>query len=194
MSDRQHRFAPDTFHAARQSSRLGITSIEAWPAAGGGLLVGMAEAGLAGAAPLRTPVKTMFLRLGCGSEIQLILPYVVLDPQTRSCARVLIAHELFILEGSVFVSDAHAGHGFPISDLPSSVELGVRALGAAVRTLLVAAAAEKWNRAERECETIDSTVRSAHRSVRYSDLAVEAALSSLPHQLRLRCGRRIFIA
>lgn len=42
---------------------LGSASTETWPAAGGGLLVGIAAPELAGPVPLRMPLKTVLLRV-----------------------------------------------------------------------------------------------------------------------------------
>jgi hypothetical protein len=175
-------------------SRLGVASIEAWPAAGGGLLVGMAEPTFAGAAPVRTPVKTVFLRLDGSGEILLMIPYVTLEPETRACIRTVVSDELHIPEGSITVSDDRSGAGIRIVDLHPVAERSLQACAAAARALLLEAAAEAWRVSSDRCETASGLIRTAGRAIAYRDLAAEAALASIPNRLRLRCGRFVDMA
>jgi isoquinoline 1-oxidoreductase subunit beta len=192
MSDYARRFRSPRSLAAPCSARMGIASIEAWPAAGGGLLVGLAEPMLAGDAPLRAPVKTMFLRLDGSGEIRCILPYVTVDTEISACIRALIAEELSVTEASVTVNDAVSI--FRIPDLHPSVERSLQALAAATRALLITAAAENWDLPAPACEANGGEVRSAGRSIGYREIAADAALAAVPRALRLRCGRPVFIA
>src|ERR1700754_266797 len=83
-----------------------IAPVETWPAAGGGLLAGIAEPSLAGTAPHRATLKTVFLRVETSGRIELMLPYVRLDPEARRCARALVAQELAVPEGTIMLADA----------------------------------------------------------------------------------------
>jgi len=192
MSDLALRFTAYSSTATPIPAKMGIASIEAWPAVGGGLLVGLAEPMLAGGAPLRTPIKTAFLRLDGGGALCCMLPYVALEAETCACIRALVAEELAVPESSITVTDAVSD--FRILDLHPAVEQSLQALAATMRTLLIAAAAENWNRADRACEARNGAVWSAGRSVGYRDIAADAALTAVPRALRLRCGRSISIA
>src|SRR5690349_15117728 len=122
---------------------LGIASIEAWPAAGGGLLVGMAEPEFAGAAPLRRTVKTIFITVGGGRVMTLLLPYVSLETEAQRCISTLVAAELQVPEECITL-ECLEGERHRIVDLSTRAERGLQACAAVARTLLVAAAAELW--------------------------------------------------
>lgn len=188
------QFLTYTRSMAPAPSRLGIFSIEAWPAAGGGLLTGIAEPALAGTAPLRAPVKTVFLRLDAGGAVVCLIPYVGLEPEARSCAAALIAHELSVSETSLTIAGGGSDRGVVVADLHPTVERSLQALAAATRSLLVAAAAENWGLSARDCEAVDGEVHGPGRSVRYRDIAPEAALAAIPVRVTLRCGRGVRIA
>ncbi|MDQ7251078.1 hypothetical protein [Dongia sedimenti] len=192
MSELARRFTSRRSDMAPGASRMGIASIECWPAAGGGLLVGLADPMLAGDAPLRAPIKTVFLRLDGNGEIRCILPYVTVDAEPSACIRALIAEELAVSEGSVTVDDAASSYG--IVDLHPSVEHNLQVLAAATRALLIAAAADNWQIPALACEVQGGKVRSSGRAASYREIAVDAALAAVPRTLQLRCGRPVDIA
>ncbi len=73
--------------------QLGLASIESWPAAGGGLLVGIADrARRHGAAP--SAIKTLFLHLDRGATVKLVVPYADLEPEAAHCMVALAAAEV----------------------------------------------------------------------------------------------------
>ncbi|HVO02736.1 MAG TPA: hypothetical protein VMT54_11075 [Candidatus Cybelea sp.] len=175
-------------------SGLGVDSIEAWPAAGGGLLVGMAEPAFAGRAPLRPAVKTLFIRIDAGGAIALLLPYATLEEELGLCIRALVASELSLPESgiAILVSGDAVPRGFPaLVDLGPRVEHSVRACAAVARDLLMAAAAELWGLRVELCRAAEGSVfgRSRDQIARYGELAADAAICDVPSAVR-RCSDR----
>jgi len=158
-----------------------VAPVETWPAAGGGLLAGIAEPSLAGTAPHRTSVKTVFLRIETSGRIHLLLPYVRLDPEARRCARTLVAQALAVPEGDIFLADAGNGLHCPmIVDLGPAAERSLRSCAAAANELLRRAAAELWQTDIEDCMTAHGCVRAPGRAAAYGDLAADAALHEVP--------------
>jgi hypothetical protein len=194
MSDRTGCFKAYSAPREAAPSRLGVASIEAWPAAGGGLLVGIAEPAFAGAAPIRSAVKTVFLRLDGSGEIRLIIPYVALEAEARACARAVVSGELRIPEGAVTVSDDGIDARLRIVDLHPASERSLQACAAAARALLLEAAAEAWRVPSDRCDTANGVITACGRTIAYRNLVADAALCSMPARLTLRCGRLVEMA
>lgn len=171
---------------------LGIASIEAWPAAGGGLLVGMAEPAFAGTRPLRRTVKTVFLRIGAGSAITLILPYVSVESEARRCIRTLVAAELAMPEESIGV-DFPEGARDRIVDVGTQAERSLQACAAVTRTLLITAAAELWDVPNHRCRMSTGMIMGpeAAETIPISDIAADGALVGVPTSVRLLSGRKV---
>jgi len=169
---------------------LGLASIEAWPAAGGGLLVGMAEPEFAGAAPLRRTVKTIFIRVSAGSPTTLLLPYVSLEAEARRCIRALAATELGMPEECIALGSLEEDRDC-IIDLSTQAERSLQACAAVARTLLVMAAAELW------CVSVERSRISAGlilgpdsgQILQAADVAADAALVDIPESVRLQSGQ-----
>ena len=170
-------------------SGLGLESIEAWPAAGGGLLVGVAEAAFAGAAALRPAVKTLFIRVDDMDGIIVLLPYVTLENEARACVLTLVAEELSVPECNVEIRDA--GYGHPMVDIGRQAERSLQSCAAVVRTLLISAAAENWSLSPDLCHAAQGLVRGLDRTTGYGDVAADAALAVVPDLVRLRCGHHV---
>jgi len=177
---------------------FGAASIEAWPAAGGGLLVGAAEPAFAGTAPLRRAIKTIFLRIDSSEAAVLTLPYVVLEDEARGCMRALVAEELSLPEHRIEVRGADntastptAGHGarHRIVDIGPHAEHSLQACAAGARILLLSAAAETWGLPLALCRVAEGRVFAGDRTAGYGVIAADAALCRLPQSLRLRNGR-----
>ena len=172
-------------------------SIEAWPAAGGGLLLGMIVPPLAGAAPLCRKAKSLFIRIGTIGPVTVIIPYLRLEPEVLRCAAELVAAELDFPTEALAMDNPERGStsilGRCSADLGPTSELSLMLLAAVARTLLVLAAAELWNIAWYDCLAHNGlvTYTSAQRSASYAELAGEAALLALPGFIALRSGRRI---
>lgn len=194
MSDRLPRLHQRADPAGLSPQRLGPASTEAWPAAGGGLLIGMSTPGLAGMAPLRMPLKTIFLRIGSDGDNRLILPYARLEPEAGECARVLSEIELGVPEGFLAITDRTRGATVGIADLAPSVEESFRCCAAVARALLASAAANTWRIAMERCAPADRLIRSHVECGNVNALAADAALCRLPRRIELRCGRRIDLA
>lgn len=197
----------DLLRSARPSAKiadchagLGITSIEAWPAAGGGLLVGVAEPAFAGRAPSRRAIKTIFIRIDMVGMITLIAPYVTLEEEARYCLRALVAAELYVPENLICLDIRR--HGCPaeadirsesqcIVDIGPQAELTVEACAAVARVMLVCAAAEIWGLPTKLCHTAQGIVIGAmsDQVVRYSEIVAHAAWRKMPGSVQLRSGR-----
>lgn len=188
MTVRAHSRATQIAPCKVAQANLGIGSIEAWPAAGGGLLVGIAEPFFVGPAALRPVVKTAFVRLDFAGEISVILPYVTLEPEARGCVRALVAGEMDVPEESISILDRPGDGRYVIIDVEPSAERSLQACGATVRAQLVAAAASAWRVAGSRCDVAQGAVYSGRRAVRYKDIAATAALEKVPNCLQLRCG------
>jgi len=171
---------------------LGLTSIEAWPAAGGGLLVGMAEPEFAGAAPLRRTVKTIFIRVRAGSPTTLLLPYVSLEAEARRCIRALAATELGMPEECIALGSLEEDRDC-IIDLSTQAERSLQACAAVARTLLVTAAAELWCVSVERSRVAAGLIVGPERGqiLQPGDVAADAALVEIPESVRLRAGRNL---
>lgn len=176
--------------------QLGLASIESWPAAGGGLLVGIAEPGLAGTAPLRSAIKTLFLHLDRGATVKLVVPYADLEPEASRCMVDLAAAELrlppesialdLVVDRSLHTAGIDAAPRALI-DLGRDVELSISALAAVTRMLLTEAAAQVWGASALDCRVDDGVIRlSGTRHVqRYGEVTHLAALMPLPGSVLL---------
>jgi hypothetical protein len=171
---------------------LGIASIEAWPAAGGGLLVGMAEPEFAGAAPLRRKVKTIFIRIDGTGATTLLLPYVSLETEAGRCVRTLVAAEFLVPEECVALGSLEDDH-YRIVDVGPEAERSLQVCAAVARTLLVAAAAELWAVPAHGCEIAAGQIMgpSSSQIVQCGDVATDAALLELPESVELLSGRSL---
>jgi hypothetical protein len=171
---------------------LGLGSIEAWPAAGGGLLVGMAEPEFAGTAPLRRTVKTIFIRLSSGKPTTLLLPYVSLEAEAQRCIRALAAAELAVPEECIAVGSRDDDRNRVI-DLGPQAERSLQACAAVTRSLLTAAAAELWGVPVHRCHVAAGLVAGPDcgQIVQLGDVAADAALADLPDSVWLFSGRTL---
>ena len=169
------------------------SSMEAWPAAGGGLLLGMIVPTFSSTAPLRHPIKNLFLRIDGQGQASVIIPYVRLEPEVLVCAAELIAAELDVSRERITIVNrlADPDAARMIADLCPACELGLTLIAAAARSLLKAAAAEARRMATRDCVREHGVVRGSRRQATYADLAADAALVSLPAVVFLSSGRSI---
>lgn len=170
-----------------------VSSIEAWPAAGGGLLLGAIVQAISGRAQKRNTVKTLFLRLGLDCLPTVIIPYVCLEPEVASCVAEVVAAEFGSDAGQVTI-DNNVNHSTSAAvallvDLSPAFELNLVVLAAIARTLL-ATVTETISLCENGRER-DREADGAQRSPSLSDLVMDAALLGLPPVITLRSGRRI---
>jgi hypothetical protein len=171
---------------------LGIASIEAWPAVGGGLLVGMAEPEFTGAAALRRTVKTVFVRIGAGGGTTLLLPYMSLEAEAARCIGALVAAELAMPEACIAVVGLEESR-HRLIDLGREAERGLQACAAVVRTLLLTAAAELWGAPVHRVRLSAGLIVGPERGqiVQFGDVAADAALLDVPDSVRLSSGRNL---
>jgi len=175
---------------------FGPETVEAWPAAGGGLLVGIVEPAFAGVAPLRRTVKTIFIRIDESDVIRVRLPYVALEDEARTCIRVLIAAELFVDERRIEIQALEceqAKSAKCVIDIDPDAERSLQVCAAVARTRLVAAAAEKLGLAIDLYQVSDGAVFGFDVCIPFRDVAVDAALSDAPSSVRLHCGNTIVL-
>jgi isoquinoline 1-oxidoreductase beta subunit len=177
--------------------------LQAGAAAGGGLMLslrlpfanGDAEADDAGGfAP------NAFIRIGSDGQIVLTMPYVEMGQGTYTSIPMLIAEEL-----EVDLKQVRVEHAPPNEQLYGNPLLGgvqatggsttiraswkpMRQAGAIARTMLVSAAAKRWNVDPASCRAQSGEVLHAPtgRSIKYGELAADAAGMPGPESAALK--------
>jgi isoquinoline 1-oxidoreductase beta subunit len=176
--------------------------LRAAAAAGGGLMLSLrlpsagrdaAAAGTDGFAP------NAFIRIASDGQVVLIMPYVEMGQGTYTSIPMLIAEEL-----EVDLKDVRLEHAPPNEKLYGNPLLGVQATGnsnairgawqplrqagAAARTVLVAAAAKRWNVDPASCRAQSGEVLHAAtgRRIKYGELAADAARLPVPQDVALK--------
>ncbi len=175
--------------------------LSASAALGGGLLIGFrtgaahSAEGAAGAA--FTP--NAFIRIGSDGQIVLTMPYVEMGQGTYTSIPMLIAEEL-----EVDLKQVRLEHAPPNEKLYANPLLGVQATGnsnairgawqplrqagATARTMLVSAAAKRWNVDAASCRAQSGEVHHVPtgRRLKYGDLAADAARMPVPEKVVLK--------
>ena len=170
-------------------SRRGF--LRASATASGGLLLSLSlpfahREGLAAASDTFEP--NAFIRIGGDGQIVLTMPYVEMGQGTYTAIPMLIAEEL-----EVNLKQVRLEHAPPNEKLYVNPLLGVQATGnsnairgswqplrkagATARTMLITAAAKRWNVDPASCSAQSGEVRhqASGRSLGYGELAAEAA-------------------
>jgi isoquinoline 1-oxidoreductase beta subunit len=174
-------------------------------AAGGALVLGLhlpfardaaQAAGADGFAP------NAFIRIGGDGQVVLTMPYVEMGQGTYTSVPMLIAEEL-----EVDLNQVRLEHAPPNEKLYANPLLGVQATGnsnamrgawkplrqagAAARTMLVAAAAKRWNVEPASCRAQHGEVvhEASDRTAKYGDLAADAAALPVPQDVPLKDPR-----
>ena len=182
-------------------SRRRFLSVSA--AVGGGLLIGFttgpsigaADAAQSGASSPFTP--NAFIRIGADGQIVLTMPYVEMGQGTYTSIPMLIAEEL-----EVDLKQVRVEHAPPNEKLYGNPLLGgiqatgnsnairaswqpLRQAGATARTMLVSAAAKRWNVDAASCRAQSGEVRHVPtgRRLKYGELAADAA-RLIPSRIR----------
>nr|WP_240147906.1 molybdopterin cofactor-binding domain-containing protein [Luteibacter yeojuensis] len=161
------------------------------------MLIGfpLVETSLAADAPV--PPPDAFIRIGTDGRVTFIVPYVEMGQGALTSQAQILADELDVSMDDVTVEQAppsDARYGSPIfmeqitggsASLRGSW-ITLRAVGAAARTMLIAAAAERWQVRPSACQTRDGRVIHAgtKRRLGYGELATEAAGMPLPKSPR----------
>ena len=174
-------------------------------AAGGGLLLGWhLEAGtrLAAAAAPATPpafAPNAFVRVGVDGRVTLIMSQVEMGQGVYTSMPMLLAEELEVGLDQVELEhappdDKRYGNplvGFQMTGASSSVKYlyePLRRAGATARTMLVAAAARRWNVEPASCRAERGTVihTPSRRRIGYGALAAAAAALPVPDNVALK--------
>jgi isoquinoline 1-oxidoreductase subunit beta len=174
-------------------------------ALGGGLLIGFTAGHAIGAAGAAEKVASgsfapnAFIRIDPNGQVTLIMPYVEMGQGTYTSIPMLIAEEL-----EVDLRQVQLEHAPPNEKLYANPLLGVQATGnsnairgawqplrqagAIARTLLVAAAAQRWDVDPTSCRAQSGEVLHAPtgRRIRYGDLATAAAGIPMPENVALK--------
>ncbi|NIX77337.1 xanthine dehydrogenase family protein molybdopterin-binding subunit [Microvirga terricola] len=170
-------------------------------AAGGGLMLGLRLpfAGDARAADADGFEPNAFIRIGGDGQVVLTMPYVEMGQGTYTSIPMLIAEEL-----EVDLPQVRLEHAPPNEKLYANPLLGVQATGnsnavrgawrplreagATARTMLVAAAAKRWNVDPASCRAQSGEVLHAPtgRRIAYGQLAAEAARMPVPENVALK--------
>jgi isoquinoline 1-oxidoreductase subunit beta len=175
--------------------------LQAGAAAGGGLLLSLSlpfpnRDGEAAGADGFTP--NAFIRIERDGQIVLTMPYVEMGQGTYTSISMLIAEEL-----EVDLKQVRLEHAPPNEKLYGNPLLGgvqasgnsnavraswqpLREAGATARTMLVAAAAKKWNVDPASCRAQGGEVLHARtgRRIKYGALATDAARMPVPESVR----------
>jgi isoquinoline 1-oxidoreductase beta subunit len=171
-------------------------------AAGGGLMLGLHLPFAKDAAQVAGPdafAPNAFIRIGTDGQVVLIMPYVEMGQGTYTSIPMLIAEEL-----EVDLAQVRLEHAPPNEKLYANPLLGVQATGnsnamrgawqplrqagAVARTILIAAAAKRWNVAPASCRAQGGEVIHAASGKRskYGELAADAAGMPVPANVVLK--------
>jgi isoquinoline 1-oxidoreductase subunit beta len=183
----------------RGLSRRGF--LQASAAAGGGLMLSLSiPFGKAEAADTFAP--NAFVRIGGDGQIVLTMPYVEMGQGTYTSISMLIAEEL-----EVDLKQIRLEHAPPNEKLYTNPLLGeqatgnsnamrgawqpLREAGAVARTMLVAAAANKWNVDPASCRAQNAEVLHppTGRKIGYGAIAANAARMPVPEKVALKQPR-----
>ena len=197
--------------ASRVSSRSKLQSIPALSrrsflrasaAASGGLLLGLSlpfSIGKAEAAADGVFAPNAFVRIGSDGKIVLTMPYVEMGQGTYTAIPMLIAEELEVDLQQVILEHAVADEKLYVNPLLGIQATGnsnairgawqpLRQAGAVARTMLVAAAAERWEVDPATCRAEKGEVvhTPTGRRLGYGELALDAGQVPAPESVELK--------
>jgi isoquinoline 1-oxidoreductase subunit beta len=177
--------------------------LQAGAAAGGGLMLSLClpfAKGDAEAAGADGFTPNAFIRIGGDGQVVLIMPYVEMGQGTYTSIPMLIAEDL-----EVDLKQVRLEHAPPNEKLYGNPLLGgiqatgnsnairgawqpLREAGATARAMLVSAAAKRWNVDPASCRAQSGEVLHppTGRSVKYGDLAGDAAHMPVPESVALK--------
>jgi isoquinoline 1-oxidoreductase beta subunit len=168
-------------------------------AIGGGLLIGFPLVEPVAAADVPIPPPDAFIRIGTDGKVTFIVPYAEMGQGALTSQAQILAEELDVPMDGVTVEQAppsDALYGSPlfveqITGGSASLRgswITLRAVGAAARTMLIAAAAQRWKVRPSSCRARDGIVThpATKRSLGYGELASEAAGMPVPTSPRLK--------
>jgi isoquinoline 1-oxidoreductase beta subunit len=184
--------------ASASLSRRGF--LQAGAAAGGGLLLSLSlPPGMRESEAAPEFVPNAFIRIGGEGQVVLTMPYVEMGQGTYTSIPMLIAEEL-----GVDLKQVRLEHAPPNEKLYANPLLGVQATGnsnairgawqplrkagATARTMLVAAAAKRWDVDPASCRAQDGLVLhdASGKRATYGELAADAARMPVPENVTLK--------
>ena len=188
----------------RSPSRSGLSRrgfLQAGAVAGGGLLLSLSlplANREAEAADIFAP--NAFIRIGSDGGIVLTMPYVEMGQGTYTSVPMLIAEELEVDLGQVQLEHAPPNerlYGNPLlagvqatgnSNAIRAAWQPLRQAGAIARSMLVSAAARRWNVDPASCRAQNGEVRHelTGRRATYGELAADAARIPVPENIALK--------
>src|SRR6266851_1013530 len=189
-------------NAATKKDLSRRTVLKAGLAGGGGLLLSMRMPALSAqaATPPGDFAPNAFIRTAPSGQITLTMPYVEMGQGTYTSIPMLIAEEL-----EVELKQVRLEHAPPNEKLYGNPLLGgvqatgnsnairaswqpLRQAGATARTMLVAAAAKRWNVDPASCRAQSGAVLHAPtgRRAKYGELAADAARMPVPESVALK--------
>jgi isoquinoline 1-oxidoreductase beta subunit len=176
------------------------TFVRAGAAAGGGLLLSLSLPFGNGKTDASDGfVPDAFIRISGDGRVVLTMPYVEMGQGTYTSIPMLIAEEL-----EVDLNQVELEHAPPNEKLYANPLLGVQATGnsnairgawqplrqaaAIARTMLISAAAKRWNVDPASCRAQSGEVLHAPtgRRIGYGELAADAARTSVPESMALK--------
>ncbi|HEY5225276.1 MAG TPA: molybdopterin cofactor-binding domain-containing protein, partial [Methylovirgula sp.] len=178
------------------------TFLRASAAAGGGFLLSISlpfstPGAIAAEAAEFSP--NAFVRIGRDNRVTFIMPQVEMGQGTYTSMSMLIAEELAIDLDQIDVAAAPANDqlygnpliGFQVTGGSTSVRgffTPLREAGAVARTMLIAAAAQRWQVDPATCRAEKGAVIDAkgNRRLSYGELADEAAKQPMPGKVALK--------
>src|SRR5205807_4471203 len=167
-------------------------------AAGGGLMLSLSlPLGRSEAAQSEDFVPNAFIRIGSDGQVVLTMPYVEMGQGTYTAIPMLIAEELEVNLQQVRLEHAppdEKRYGNPLlgglqatgnSNAVRASWQPMRQAGATARTMLVSAAAKRWNVDPASCRAQSGEVRHAPtgRRLKYGELAADAARMPVPESV-----------
>jgi len=192
---------PDPSPSANGLSRR--TFLKAGAAAGGGLMLSLGLPMANGEAQVTAGdgfAPNAFIRIGNDGQIVLTMPYVEMGQGTYTSIPMLIAEELEVDLSRVRLEHAPPNEKFYGNPLLAGVQATgnsnairaawqpLRQAGAVARTMLVSAAAKRWNVDPTSCRAQSGEVRHVPtgRSITYGELAADAARMPVPESVALK--------
>jgi isoquinoline 1-oxidoreductase subunit beta len=176
--------------------------LRAGAATGGGLMLSLMLPLAAGAQPVgdKAFAPNAFVRIGEDGQVALVMPYVEMGQGTYTAIPMLIAEELEVSLSQVRLEHAPPDEKLYGNPLIAGVQATggstaimaawqpLRQAGAVARTLLVAAAAKRWNVAPETCRAQAGEVLhpATGRSLKYGALAADAARLPVPKKVALK--------
>jgi isoquinoline 1-oxidoreductase beta subunit len=191
---------PDPKRALHLSRR---SFLQAGAAAGGGLMLRLSLPfvdGQAEAAGAETFAPNAFIRISSDGQIVLVMPYVEMGQGIYTSISMLIAEELEVGLDQVRVEHAPPNpklYGNPalagVQATGGSTSIRatwkpMREAGAVARTMLMAAAAKRWNVDAASCRAQGGEVLHSPTGgrLKYGELAADAALMPVPQNVALK--------